>query len=311
MKAFLTFCLVLILPLLAWSAWTYPQIGTLAYRLSMAAETRLYGLREHEVDIGGMSLSVYEGGPADAPVLVLLHGYSAENEHWARFARHLVDDYRVIAPDLAGHGDTGFQPDWDYRIAAQSGRIVALLDALEVEHAHIAGNSMGGFIAADFARRYPQRTLSATLLDPAGVASPEPSDMDRLRAAGDNPFLIKNREDFSRFYPMTMARPPWVPGFVLDAQAARYQARREELATIYAQLIASEPVEPHLDQILTPTLILWGAQDRLIHVSATEVWAQIPDVEVTVWDDLGHMPHVEAPGRSALRLREFLASLPH
>ncbi len=309
MKALFKLCLILMLPLLAWSAWTYPRIGALTYQLSMAAETRLYGLRERNVDIGDMALSVYEGGPTDAPVLVLLHGYSAENEHWARFARHLVDGYRVIAPDLAGHGDTGFEADWDYGIAAQSARVAALLDALGVERAHIAGNSMGGYIAADFAWRHPQRTLSATLLDPAGVASPEPSDMDRLRAAGDNPFLITSREDFARFYPMTMARPPWVPGFVLDAQAERYRHRREELATIFEQLIASEPAQPHLDEIRAPTLVLWGAQDRLIHVSATQVWAQIPDVQITIWDDLGHMPHVEAPARSAQRLRAFLDSL--
>ena len=68
------------------------------YSLLTRAEARAYGLRERRVDIGDGSLAVLEGGPADAPVVVLLHGYTADRVEWVRFARHLLRDHRVVIP---------------------------------------------------------------------------------------------------------------------------------------------------------------------------------------------------------------------
>jgi pimeloyl-ACP methyl ester carboxylesterase len=146
---------------------------------------------------------------------VLLHGYSADKQVWVRFARPLLDRYEVIIPDLAGHGATGFVPGLDYSGPAQARRVAAMLDTLGIAKAHVAGNSMGGFITAHFALAYPQRTLSAGLIDPAGVNSPEPSDMGKLLAGGRNPFEVNSRAEFDDFYAMTMAQPPWLPGIVI------------------------------------------------------------------------------------------------
>ena len=82
----------------------------------------------------------------------MVHGFTATKELWARFAKHLVKDFRVIAPDLAGHGQTEYNPNFDYGIPAQCERLSKLLDDLNIEQAHITGNSMGGFIAANFAK---------------------------------------------------------------------------------------------------------------------------------------------------------------
>lgn len=309
MKRLSLVLLATILASTAWIASTYPKIGHLTFDFAAAAEARLYGLREETLDIGELRMAIYQGGPANAPAIVMLHGYSADRNVWPRFARHLVQDYRVIIPDLAGHGATGFDAGWDYSVPAQAQRVAALLDRLGIAKAHVIGNSMGGFISAHFALAYPQRTLSVGLIDPAGVTSPQPSDMEQMLAQGRNPFEISSRAQFDDFYAMTMAQPPWLPGFVLAAKAEEYQARRPQLAQIFRAFAGRDLLDARLAEIRAPALLLWGREDRLIHVRNTEVWAAgLPNEQVVIWDGIGHMPMVERPAQTAELYRQFLTS---
>lgn len=300
--------LIVVVALIAWGWHTYPRIGHLLYDLNMALEARLYRLRKVAVRIDDAILSTYQGGPAEASTtLLMLHGYSADKNLWLRFARPFVADYRVIIPDLAGHGESGFTPGAGYDIPSQGRRVLQLLDACGVAQVHVIGNSMGGYIAAWLAATYPERIASLALIDPAGVASPQPSDLERQLAQGNNPFLIHSRAQFQRLYPMTMATPPWVPGAVLAAIAERYERRREELAQIFSDFRNSEPLEGKLAAIQAPTLLLWGREDRIIHVSSAQVWTDgIVPLRAVIWDRVGHMPMVEAPVRTARLYREFL-----
>ncbi len=311
MKKTLGAGLILIVALLIWAQQTYPLIGNYVYRGSMAAEAALYGFHKQRADIGELEMVFYRGGNPEKPTLLMLHGYSADKDVWLRFARHFTDDYQVIIPDMAGHGETGFSKEWDYSIRAQSQRLAALLDTLHVSKVHIIGNSMGGFISADFAIRFPERTLSATLVDPAGVQSPQPSDMEVMLAAGKNPFEIHNLDEFRAFYAMTMARPPWMPGMVLDAMAEKYMQRREQLSKIFADFAHTGRLDNQLNALTVPSLLMWGGKDRLIHVSSAEVWQHgVKDMQVAIWDDIGHMPMLEIPGESAARYLSFLQQLP-
>ena len=286
------------------------QTGQWVYDSSMAAEASIYGFSEQEIPIGEMRLSAYRNSKnlgSDKPTIVMLHGYSADKGVWLRFARHLSDDFNIIIPDLAGHGDTGFNKEWKYTGSAQAARVASLMDRLQIQNAHIIGNSMGGFIAAHFARLYPERTLTATLVDPAGVESPELSEMGKMLAQGKNPFQVNSTEDFFAFYDMTMAQPPFVPDFVKQGVAERYQSRREELAVIFNDFHGKDLLDSHLASIKSPILIMWGGKDELIHVSSADVWhAGLPNSEVKIWPEIGHMPMVEIPEESAVVYREFL-----
>lgn len=301
---------VVIAVFVAWSWLSYPAIGHWLYDWNMAVEAKLYRLHKIVVPIAEMTVSTWQGGPYEASSSVLmLHGYSADKNIWLRFARHFVGHYRVIIPDIAGHGETGFKAGGGYDIALQAKRLIQLLDVCGVEKVHVIGNSMGGYIAAWLAATYPERIASVALIDPAGVTAPQASDMERHLANGHNPFLIHSREEFRRFYAMTMAEPPWVPGVVLDAIAQRYQQQREELEEIFKDFRASAPMEPKLPAIKAPALLLWGREDRLIDVSSVAIWSKgIADLRVEIWDHVGHMPMVEQPASTARLYREFLAS---
>lgn len=307
------------LPLLAalaaavgWSALTYPAVGQLTYDLASAAESRLYGLHKERVNVDGVPMVLYRSkapnaGQPGGDAILMLHGFSADKDVWARFARHFTAKHEVIVPDLAGHGETGYQPAWSYSIPAQSQRLVKLLDQLGVQRVHVIGNSMGGHLAAYFALHHPERTVSAAMVDPAGLPQPHPSEMERMRAEGQNPFLFDTRAGFYRFYPMTMARPPFMPGYVLDAIADQYIARKAALTQIFRESHQPTDIGTRLGQLRTPALIIWGKQDRLIDVSAAAVWqAALPRAQVALLDGIGHMPMVEAPTDTAQLYAAFI-----
>lgn len=300
---------LVVLVIAGYFAWHSATVGQWVYANASDAEASYYGFEQTSVDIGEMKLAAYIGGPEDKPAIVMIHGYSADKDVWPRFAKYFVEDYRVIIPDLAGHGDTGFDPTSSFRGPAQAERVSKMMTALGIEKAHIIGNSMGGFITGWFARLYPDQTITATPVDPAGVASPIPSDREVMIANGQNPFFVKSREDFDSFYPMTMEKPPYLPEFILAAMAQKYQDRRQELVAIDADLGSNDGLIDELEQITAPTLIMWGNADRLLHVSAAAIWqSKIANSQVHIFDGVGHMPMVEVPVEAAAVYRKFIAA---
>ena len=293
-----------------WNANTYPKIGELTLQVASTLEAKSYGLNKKQITSDGITYTVFEGGKADGEPIIMLHGYSADKNVFIRFAKHFTGNYRVIIPDLPGHGETGFKPEWAYDVPTQAARVIKLMDTLGIQKAHITGNSMGGFITATMAANYPDRLLSAAPMDPAGVKSPQPSNMDKLLAEGKNPFFVNSREDFDTFYPMTMSQAPLLPGMVLDAMAKEYQDRRSELETVFKGFAMKNMLDEKLGSIKGPFLLIWGKEDQLLHVSATDVWkAGVPQAQVVVMDGVGHMPMVEVPEKTAEVYAKFLKGL--
>lgn len=147
------------------------RLGTLGTRVrtgAMALERRAAGIRTRVVDVDGVRVTIDEARPgAPGGTVVLLHGFSADRDVWVRHARHLPD-HHVVVPDLVGHGATPFVEGAGYSGAQQAARVLRLLDVLGVERAHLAGNSMGGLVAANVALAAPDRVRSLALLDAIG-----------------------------------------------------------------------------------------------------------------------------------------------
>jgi pimeloyl-ACP methyl ester carboxylesterase len=142
------------------------------------------------------------------------------------------------------------------------------------------------------------------------VISPEASDMEKMLAEGRNPFEVHNRQEFDSFYAMTMENPPYVPDIVLEAIAEEYRHHREQLMHIFADIREQDLLDSSLNEITAPALLLWGEEDRLIHVSSADVWAAgIKDIQVKTWPGIGHMPMLEIPQKSAEVYQQFLDQL--
>ncbi|MGB3126955.1 MAG: alpha/beta hydrolase [Pseudomonas sp.] len=290
-----------------WVWWTYPRVGNVLFELIARVEAWRSGVKAVTVPIKGMTLATYQGGDAHAPALLLLHGFSADKGVWLGFARHFTPDYRVIIPDLAGHGKNAFVAGGDYSIDAQARRMVALLDACHLDKVHVIGSSMGAYVASWLATHYPERVLSLGLIGAAGVHLPQPNEVEALVNSGDNPFLIRNRAQFDRFFGMTMAAPPFIPEVLLAAEAQSYIQRREELTEIFANFSDSPRMEPWLPQVRVPSLILWGREDRMVPVASAQTWHQgIPHARLEILDGIGHLPMVESTEQTAAHCRELL-----
>ncbi|MGH7859987.1 MAG: alpha/beta fold hydrolase, partial [Candidatus Binatia bacterium] len=262
----------------------------LTLALAQRAELSAAGLERGEIDVTGHHV-VYLSGGSGEPV-VLLHGFSAEKNNWVRVAGHLTPHFRVVAPDLPGFGESTRDPNARYGIADQIERVHAFTQALGLDSFHLGGNSMGGQIAGAYAARYPEEVKSLWLLAPGGVASAEKSELQILFDKGENPFLFDDVEGFDRLLRFVFVDIPPIPGPVKRHLAARAVADREFNEKITKDLLDGfEPLEPKLRDLQVPALVVWGDQDRLLHVSGASVLESImPGSRVVVMENVGHIP---------------------
>jgi abhydrolase domain-containing protein 6 len=286
------------------------KIEDSVFDAEMAAERGMNGLELNHKQVGDIEW-VYlanEWKPGQ-PVIVLLHGFSADKTSWPRFAGKLGDGYNILVPDLPGHGETTQDPTLDYGIEPQVQRLLGLLDALGVDKFHIAGNSMGGAIAARTAAMAPARVLSVGLFDAAGVHR-HASELDKELEAGRNPLIVGKPGDFDTVMAWAVAEPPFMPWPVRSVMERRGMARAAINAKIFGDLRNNDSIiqESILPQVTAPALVLWGDQDRLLNVAnAAEFAALMPNARAVIMKGIGHMPMIEDPAESARIYLDFIS----
>jgi pimeloyl-ACP methyl ester carboxylesterase len=251
------------------------------------------GLRRRAIQVDDHRVIYSEGGRGEPVVLV--HGFGASADSWNRFAGKLAKRYHVIAPDLPGWGASTRLEAESYGYPKQVERLRQFLSRLGLRRAHMIGHSMGGFIATAYAAQYPDGVITLGLMAPHGVTEPQPSDLARSVAEGDNWLVADSPQAFDRLLNNVFARRPYVPGPVLKYLAMRTIQGSAKSAKIFAEMQTNDPpLEERLPRIKAPTLVIWGDQDRVLHVSSLEVFRQgISNSEVLVLSGSGHMPMAE------------------
>jgi abhydrolase domain-containing protein 6 len=277
------------------------------YRLAMSLERARAGLHLKSVTVDGREIRYLEGGEGETVLLV--HGFGADKDTWTRMARHLTQQYHVIAPDLPGFGESSKDPEASYDILSQAENLDRFTRAVGLDPFHLAGNSMGGSISGQYAARYPDKVLSLALINTAGVIGcPEKSDFARMLENGENPLLTENEEGYETKLGMVFVDPPWIPGPLKRYLAAEDVKNRDLLNMIFEQIHdEGSSLVPRLPDIRARTLILWGDSDRLIHVSCTRVLEQgLADSSTVIMDACGHAPMLERPEETADHYLAFL-----
>ena len=305
LKKMLFVLLGLFAALLALAA-LYPQKAT---SIAIGIERYAGGLDHKTIIVGGEAWHYLEGGPKDADVLLMIHGFGGDKDNWTRFAKSLTHTYRVIAPDLPGFGESRWHPNWDYSLFPQRDRVVDLVQALGLEQIHLIGHSMGGHLSALYAHEYPDGVMSLTLLDNAGVVSPIESDYQLALAQGKNPLIVHSLDDFDRIIEYVAHEKPFAPWPVKRVLAQRASDRAEKNQSIFTAIKgdSTADLEPLLAQIEIPVLIIWGEYDRIIDVSSVEKMRPLlPQAEVIIMEDTGHMPMLERPSETATHYLQFL-----
>ncbi|WP_429912854.1 alpha/beta fold hydrolase [Glycocaulis sp.] len=264
---------------------------------------------ERTVEAAGMSWRVREDGPADAPAIVLMHGFSHSLEGFEGWAEALSDSYRVIRLDLPGHGVTGPHPGGAYSNEDTAAQVAELLDALALERFVIGGNSLGGLVAWRYAAAHPERVAGLVLVSPGGysinnvgdepVEVPLPVQM-YLRLAPDAGVRMATETLYGDPSRLSDARVAEI------AQMMRQPGIGEALIARLQQFTLPDP-QPVLATIAAPALILWGAEDRMIPAEHGERFADaMPDARLITYEGAGHVAMEEIPAETAADVRAFL-----
>lgn len=265
----------------------------------------------HYLDSGAPSQPA-PSNPGATP-LVLLHGIFAEKDHWVDFARPLTGQYRVVAPDFPGFGESTRLDDQPYDYAAHTQRLGALLDALGIEKAHLAGNSMGGTIAALFALQHPERVASVAFIGaPHGIRSPKPSTMDRRIDAGQRPLVAHDAAAFRAMMDLVFERRPFLPYPILHATEQAALGNAPSNTRLWdAQLKDRYLLQQRLGDLQNhPVLALWGDSDRVFDRSGlSPLQKLLPQAQLEALPGIGHLPMMEAPADTAQRYAHFLEGL--
>ena len=197
------------------------------------------GLKRRVIQVGDHRVVYSEGGQGE-PV-VLLHGFGASADSWNRFAKPLTKRYHVIAPDQPGWGASTRIESASYGYPAQVERLHQFLSALGLKRVHLVGHSMGGFIASAYAARYPDEVITLGLIAPHGMVEPEPSELFRDVAKGDNWLVATTRPEFDRLLNNVFAKRPYAPKAVLNYLADHAIRNSAKSAKIFAEMQTNDP----------------------------------------------------------------------
>ncbi len=278
------------------------------FDLAVKAGRHSAGLVRKEIQVDAHRIVYLDGGKGET--ILLLHGFAAGKDNWIRFAKHLTKGYRVVIPDIPGFGESSRIGSERYDMENQIKRIDRLTEELKLDKFHLAGNSMGGTLAALYAARYPVKVETLALMAPGGVGSPNPSELAVLLQKGTNPLLTGSEEDFDRLIRLCFANPPFIPSQFKKVIAAQAEAQREFNQKIWDDMVGSRMhessfsmenfLQPYLPRIQAPVLILWGNSDRILDVGGAAVLAKGLKISSTViMKETGHTPMMEKPLEAA------------
>jgi len=258
-----------------------------------------------QVEVYGQKIAYVDGG--SGPVVILLHGMGANRGIWRATIPALTAGYHVYAIDQIGFGESD-KPLIDYRVGVLSDFLEEFMNRLDIPRASLVGNSLGGWVAAEFAIQHPGRVDKVILVDNAGYFVNRPT---RESLAFLNPSTVAGVREMLERTVADKAR-------ISDALVRRFYAERIKSGDSYTidrfvdSLSRGEDfLNDRLGSITEPTLVVWGRDDPLIPLSVGETIAsKIPNARTVVLDHCGHIPSLECAGNLNLALTKFLASAP-
>jgi pimeloyl-ACP methyl ester carboxylesterase len=281
------------------------------------------------VEIGeGVTVHLRDEGPKDAPAIILLHGSNADLHTWEPWVQGLKDSYRVIRFDQVGHGLTGPDPEDNYTRDNYVADIAEVADKLGLETFILGGNSMGGKHALAFAVAHPERVTGLVLVDGSGgpmldLKQGQP-EKDKKKDSGNIGFKIAQTPGINllveqitprSLIAQSLEQSVSVKSVASEAAVDRYwellRYPGNRRATLKRFSLPYDPLsEAEIAGVKTPTLILWGEEDRLIPVEAGR-WLDkvMPNSTLVVYPKIGHLPQEEAVDATLADLKPWLAAL--
>lgn len=252
---------------------------------------------ERTVVAGEYPVRVLEAGEGEP--LLFLHT-ALGSGLWTDGIAALAEHYHVLLPDHPGFGPSPL-PDWLVGMDDLVFHYCDLLDALELSGPlHVAGASLGGWIAAELAAWQPQRVEKLVLIDAAGLRLPDVPmpDVFRMPPEALLPLVFHDVSKAAAVLPSEMS---------VDTLVQMFHDRTALARLAWNPYLHDPKLPRRLHRVRMPTLLVWGAQDALIPRAYADEYARLlPAAEVVVIDECGHDPTVEQPDAFARAVLDFL-----
>ena len=270
----------------------------------------------------GLQLHYADWGNEAAPPLILIHGGLDHCRNWDAVAKELQPHFRIVAPDLRGHGDSEWAKGSSYSLSDNVHDLTRLMRVLNVQDAAIVGHSMGGMIALAYAGTYPDRVSRLAVLDGAFLSGSQPAPIAERMSR-----WIDQLERISEHEPSAFK--------TIEEAAQRLSARNRRLTPELALHLARHGVRQNADglyrwkfdhyqrarapyrltpedyadlwsRITCPTLLMWGSESFLPDPEAAGLLAHFRQAELVKLDGAGHWLHHDRLGEVLASLRGFL-----
>ena len=270
------------------------------------------------IEVHGRPMNFVEAG--SGPVLLLIHGMAGTCANWESVIEPLAIDRTVIAPDFPGHGASA-PGGGDYSLGGLASSLRDLMLALGHERATLVGHSLGGGVAMQFTYQFPEMVERLALVSSGGLG-PDVSPILRAAALPGADLFIAATAGVGSQIGSVIGRGIGAIGFRPNADLAEVargyatlrdaERRKAFLATLRAVVDMEGQRIAALDRLYLaealPLLILWGENDPIIPVEhGREAHAQLPGSRLEIFEDTGHVPMLERPGRFIATLQRFLA----
>ncbi|KML40266.1 alpha/beta fold hydrolase [Cytobacillus firmus] len=253
------------------------------------------------MNVNGTAISYYDEGKGEP--LVLLHGFCGSKDYWARVIPILAENFRVIAMDLPGHGESGL-PEGEPSIENMAEAIKGAIDELELDKVSLFGHSLGGYVTLAFAEAYEEKLKSFSLIH--STASPDSEEGKKGRDVAAGKIDKEGVESFiDGLVPKLFAPGEKHQDEIQLAKEIGYRTSAEGAKASLKAMKQRDDRSHVLKSTKLPALIVAGEQDQIVPPEKSFAVKGSNIKQVTI-DDAGHMSMYEAPEELAEVIRGFL-----
>ncbi|MBI4233269.1 MAG: alpha/beta hydrolase [Chloroflexi bacterium] len=268
---------------------------------------------ERFIQVNGLRLHYVEWGEGNRRPVLLLHGIAAHARYWDPLAKSLCREYRVIALDLRGHGDSQWSPQQAYQTEDYVADVAGVSEALRLDGAVVVGGSLGGRVAMVYGGVYPERVSRLVVEDVGPVRPPHIAERFQTNVrAGRNEF-----HSLDEVVTLARASNPVASHEALHRMALHGTRPLPDGNLGWKRdpaLVAGfVPVDlwGYVRRIQCPTLIVLGSESTIVSPEvAQQMLHAIPDSRLVVIPGAGHNLMLDKPAQFEAALREFLAASP-
>lgn len=267
----------------------------------MYLQEDLSGIESRSIVVDGHRMHYLAEGPADGPVVVLVHGLGGRAEDWRILAPYFAKaGFRVYLPDLFGYGRSDKPANFSYSVRDQATVVVDFLRAVGLKQVYLGGWSMGGWVVQIVAGEHPEMVSRLMLFDSAGLYEKPAWDT--------NLFMSSTPAQLDQLEALLMPHPPSIPSFVArDIVRVSKQHRWIIQRALDTMLTGRDATDRLLPELKMPVLVLWGAEDKITPLEQGQKMHQlVPQSELDVFNGCGHLAPEQCAGEMGPMVVDFL-----